>query len=131
MVLGVRLALEMLLGFRPGEVFATPDAVISAVTCCALVLPTLDRKQPVLWKAIFGVLVLVYAIPLLGICLSVWFGFAPDSLSRLAWIATWMRLVLSPALPLVASLYLAYRGQRAGWLHWIGVTTWMVWHLLL
>jgi len=129
-VLGVRLAVEMLLGFKPGEAFTSPGAVVSAVTCCALVLPTLERKLPALWKALFGVLVLVYATPLLGICLSVWFGWAPDNLSLVMSMAAWTRLALSPGLPLIVSLYVASRGERYRGLHWIGLATWLVWNLL-
>jgi len=129
-VLGVRLAVEALLGFKPGVVFASPNAVVSAATCCALVLPTLDGKLPALWKALFGVLVLLYALPLLGMCLSVWFGFAPANLSTVTSIAAWIRLILSPSLPLLASLYSAYRGASYRGLHWVGLTTWIAWNLL-
>lgn len=129
-VLGVRLAVEVWLGFKPGEVFASPNAVVSATTCCVLVLPTLDRKLPALWKVLFGLLVLLYAIPLLGTCLSVWFDFAPANLSTVTLIAAWIRLIFSPSLPLLASLYSTYRGASYRGLHWVGITTWIAWHLL-
>ena len=129
-VLGVRLAVEMLLGFKPGEVFTSPNGVVSAATCCALVLPTLERKLPVIWKGLFGVLVLVYSTPLLAICLTVWFRISPDNLSLVNSIAVWMRLTLSLGLPLLASLYLAWRGERYRGLHWVGVGTWIAWSLL-
>lgn len=128
--LGGRLAIEVALGFKPGEVFASPEAVVSAIMCCLLVLPTLDRRLSTPWKALFCLLILVFSLPLLQTCLSVWFGTTLVGPAHVGIVAKWLRITLSPFGPLVLSIYFAFRGTRYRGLHWVGVASWLAWHLI-
>lgn len=129
-VLGGRIAIEVLLGFKPGQVFSRPDAVVSAAMCCLLVVPTLDQKLAMPWRVLIALFVLACGWPLLQTCLSVWFEFSLPGSTYLSALARWMLWTLSPLGPLVLSICYALRGTSYRGLHWVGVTTWIAWHVL-
>jgi hypothetical protein len=106
------------------------DAVVAALTCCTLVLPTLDRKRITAWKFVFGFEALLVGWPLLLTCLGIWFGWTiilPPHVWLSARLAT---VVLAALLPLLWSDWVAYRGSGFRWLHWVGLASWTAWCLL-
>ncbi|HJT32605.1 MAG TPA: hypothetical protein VJ783_11225 [Pirellulales bacterium] len=124
---GVAICLLVAEQFDRSHLFRNPYAVIDAVTACLFVLPLFSRKLPMPWKWLFGLLALVYVLPLAEICLQAW-AHAPRSLQ-------WLAAQLSPYRKMscaavgAAALAVADRliGRRWGWLHWTGVanTVWL------
>jgi hypothetical protein len=123
--MGAALAVESVLRLGLGKVFGSPDAVLAAVTCCLLVVPALARSLPSRWKAFFLLLAMLHAWPLAIAGARVLFGLHADALARIAHFAQQARLPTG-ALLLAACATLDYRrGERRGWLHWIGIAAWI------
>lgn len=105
-------------------------AVIDAVTACLFVLPLFSRKLPTPWKWLFGLLALVYVLPLAVICLQAW-AHAPRSLQ---WLAQRLPPDRKMSCAAVGAVGIAiadlWAGRRWGWLHWTGVAN-TVWLALL
>lgn len=127
---GVAVGLLVAEQFDRSHIFRNPRAVIDAVTACLFVLPLFSRKLPMPWKWMFGLLSLVYAMPLLVICLQAW-AHAPRTLQ---WLADQLspHRKMSCAAAGAAGLAVVdhLTGRRWGWLHWTGVAN-TVWLALL
>jgi hypothetical protein len=106
----LQAAAELLVGRLPGF----PYHLIDALICCFLVMPLLG-KLPRRWSIVFGALVILTAWPPLAVVLTnhEWTAMPPWFL--LARSAAMIMLVL-PA----AAIDLR-RGERYGWLHWLGL----------
>jgi hypothetical protein len=88
--------------------------VIEVLTCCFFVVALLGKLSR-RWTAVFGVLVIIAAVPPLAHVLAIPAWFATQPFSLLMTSAAGIVLVL-PA----AAIDLR-RGERYGWLHWLGL----------
>jgi len=129
-VVGLRLLLEALLHFKPGELFSAPGAVVSVFTCCLLVLPTTDRRLSYPWKLLFGALVVMYSAPLMAAAGHVWLDVSLALPAEIAVSAVWLKLVFSLLMPLLLAGWMQYRGARSPWLHGVGIGVWSLWLLM-
>lgn len=131
LILGATLALELILKFKPGQLFATTSSLVAAFTCCLLLVPTLSRKLPTAWNALFCLLVVLASVPLLLSVLHSWFDVQFASLPvMVSWAGQFNQLV-SLCLPLLLSVWTVLRGTRYTWLHWTGIVIWSSWMVLL
>lgn len=127
---GVAIGLLVAKQFDRSHLFRNPRAVIDAVTACLFVLPLFSRKLPMPWKWLFGLLALVYVLPLAAICLQAW-ARAPRSLR---WLADQLspdhKLSCAAAGVVGPAIADFWAGRRWGWLHWTGIAN-TVWLALL
>ena len=68
----------------PEGMFRSPGAVSTAFAACFLVVPALSRKLPGAWKALFCLLVGLYAAPLLVVSLDSAFSIGGAMAGRVA-----------------------------------------------
>jgi hypothetical protein len=124
-ILGARLALDAALRLMLAKQPASSQAIVDAVTCCLLVLPTLSQTVPALWKVFFSLLVLLIGAPLALIYLNAWFGLELGPLAHAARAASAWSGALGCLLIGLFALVDHGRGRRHGWLHWTGLAVWL------
>ncbi|MEX0712141.1 MAG: hypothetical protein WD278_07310, partial [Pirellulales bacterium] len=122
---GARLALDAALRLMLAKQPPSSQAVVDAVTCCLLVLPTLSQTVPPLWKVFFSLLVLLIGAPLAIIYLDAWFGVELPPLTRAGRAAAAWSGALGCLLIGLFALVDHGRGRRHGWLHWTGLAVWL------
>lgn len=122
-ILGARLISFVLLETWLDGMFRTPAFVLSGVTCCLLVLPTLSRRLPTMWRLFFGLLVLVHLLPILDNCFAVFFQANSSTLDTACRFLQRVRTPLTGALVvLFAGLDIRFHGfKKWSWLHWLGL----------
>lgn len=124
---GFRLALELAIRLGAPQAFSSPQAVLDAASCCALVLPLLSRSLTTLWQGCFALLCALAACPLAVIVLES-FGFALPK--QLVAGGAWIESQQAPLVALTATAFaLADWGgwRKRTWLHWagLGVVLWL------
>ena len=123
-ILGFRLAARLLLQTWLSPTFQNPEAVVHGFSCALFVLPTLQRKLATRWKVMFGVISLLYLLP---ICFEVvWpivFGTRPWGADIFLNGRGLPPGLTTAALVFGLSLFEIRfrRDSNWSWLHWTGV----------
>lgn len=130
-IMGTRLVLHLLLQTYLKPTFQNPGVVLDGFICALLVLPTLDRKLPALWKLLFGLLAMLYLLPLVIVGTTIVFNAASPLLMRLSsTLQHWRGLVTWGFV--LAFCWFDVRTRRTerlqslptpewSWLHWVGI----------
>lgn len=121
---------RIVLGLIPRDLFHQDEAVLSAITCCLLVLPALDRETPPAWKAAFCLLAVVLATPLLTAVGQMAFGYGGGAWEVAGKYFGYARLPVCALIVAVPVVVDRRQKNRHTWMHWVGLVV-LLWILAL
>jgi hypothetical protein len=124
-LLGAVFSVELVLRFVPSTSLSRPDVVLNAVTCWLFVLPLFSRHLAARWTAFFGLIVFLYAAPLVLGCLAILGLWAAESDSRLATILVFAKTPAAIGAVLTTCQLDRRDGVRHDWLDWCGIAVFL------
>jgi hypothetical protein len=126
--LGWILTIDLVVEFLPPDFLVRRESLQIGVTGLALALPTLSRRMPGHWKALFALLTLLVAAQLLGLlgALSLEIDLPRERVAQFR-----VGRAIAGLVMLAAATLIDHRtGHRRDWLHTLGVAATAIWLLL-
>lgn len=120
-VLGVQTAFDVVLQSFGERLFASPRAVSAIFTACFFVVPALSRKLPTAWKALFCLLVGLYAAPIVVVTLGHFFAVGDSTADQVAALLAAAKPIAAFLLVLALAAWERFRRTSRNWLHNVGV----------